>query len=69
MNAEHIPNEVCIDKCACGGSGKLHKEYYESVYYHRAGCPRCGYATEYHSAQYKAMCEWNIRQRKMKGTL
>lgn len=66
---DYIPDEVCLDKCECGNTGKFVKSYGLLRDSHAAYCNRCGYCTLGHPKQYKAMCEWNIRQRKERGVV
>ena len=66
---DYIPDEVCLDKCACGCEGKFIKGDPSFREIHAAYCINCGYTTAGYPKQYQAMCEWNIRQRKERGVI
>jgi hypothetical protein len=67
---DYIPDEVCLDKCLCGGHPHFATRYHRAhTLLHSAHCLRCGYTTAEYPKQFQAMCEWNTRQRKERGII
>lgn len=61
---DYIPDEVCLDKCKCGATGKFVELSFRSFEsQHVAVCYFCGYKTRGYDKQFQAMVEWNKRQR------